>query len=321
MSECLGAALVGLIGGQGNSLLAACLCGGPDPSSLEAAWCISCISCISCIWCWCLACYRASGKDYKGKKGAQAASEVRQSKEINLAEGLRCSTATSGQAEQAHLLNCPNLELVQLQDELGQGAFGTVHRGSFQGEQVAVKVLPGDRFRPSEWDILSDLSRHRHPHILSARTCFWVNDTHYFVSELILGSDLETFLFGDACDNFAEELRFQASQTVQALEFLHNNMIGHFDLKGTNLLVDRSRCVNVIDFGMAEVVNTPLTARKVSTAHYLSCEIMLTNRQVDGSCFGLPADVWSLGVTLYYLWTGCLPFAGEENLPFDISCN
>ena len=182
--------------------------------------------------------------------------------------------------------------------------FCKVYHGIFQMQQVAVKVLARDSFRTSEWEIFADLSRHRHPHILSTRACFLSSDTNYLVSELILGSDLETFLLEVASDVDAQEFRFQAPQIVQAMEFLHNNMIGHFDLKGGNLMVDRSRCLKIIDFGMAEVVNAPLTARKMSTAHYLAPEIMLTKRQVEVSQgYGLPADMWSFGINLYHLWT------------------
>ena len=105
-----------------------------------------------------------------------------------------------------------------------------------QAEQVAVKVLPRDFFRSSEWDILSDLSTHRHPHILTIRSCFLINDTCYLVSELILGSDLETFLFGDALDDYAEELRFQAAQIVQLARWEMKNCTplwreAHFEVK------------------------------------------------------------------------------------------
>ena len=199
--------------------------------------------------------------------------------------------------------DCP-LQEVHLQEELGHGAFGKLYHGIFQVQQVAVKVLARDSFRTSEWEILTDFSRHRHPHTLSTRACFLSSDTYYLVSELILGSDLETFLLEVASDVYAQEFRFQAPQIVQAMEFLHNSMIGHFDLKGGNLMVDRSRCLKMIDFDMAEVVNAPLTARKMTTAHYLAPEIMLTNRQVEASQgYGLPADMWSFGVNLYYLWT------------------
>lgn len=66
-------------------------------------------------------------------------------------------------------------------------------------------------------------------------------------------------------------------------------------------MVDQSSCLKVVDFGMAEVVKAPLTSCKKSTAHYLAPEIMTINRQVEGlPGYGLAADVWSFGVTLYF---------------------
>ena len=88
--------------------------------------------------------------------------------------------------------------------------------------------------------------------------------------ELISGSELEalfsTVFLRITLPNFAS-LHFKY---VQAMEFLHSRMIGHFDLKGSNLMVGQCRCLKVIDFGLSEVVRGPLTSRKESTAHYLA---------------------------------------------------
>lgn len=106
---------------------------------------------------------------------------------------------------------------------------------------------------------------------------------------------------------------------VLVMEFRHSHDIGHFDLTGTNVMVDQSRTLKVIDFGMAEIDSGPLTVLKESTAHYLAPEIMRINRRMEAAPgYGLAADLWSFGVCLYYWYTGTMPFADEEGMPFDI---
>ena len=82
------------------------------------------------------------------------------------------------------------------------------------------------------------------------------------------------------------------------MDFRHSHDIGHFDLTGTNVMVDQSRTLKVIDFGMAEIDSGPLTVLKESTAHYLAPEIMRINRRMEAAPgYGLAADLWSFGCT------------------------
>ena len=132
--------------------------------------------------------------------------------------------------------------------------------------------------------------------------------------ELVAGSELEGLLRLDV-----EDLRWYAGQIVLALQFLHSQRIGHFDLKGQNVMVDDQGHLKLIDFGMSEVVEEPLCQPKESTAHFLAPEIMRINRHAAGvPGYGLPADVWSFGGCLYYFHLGYMPSACEENLIFDI---
>ena len=87
------------------------------------------------------------------------------------------------------------------------------------------------------------------------------------------------------------------------MDFRHSHDIGHFDLTGTNVMVDQSRTLKVIDFGMAEIVSGHLTVLKESTAHYLAPEIMRINRRMD-SAWLRPCrrslEFWCLLVLLVY---------------------
>ena len=112
---------------------------------------------------------------------------------------------------------------------------------------------------------------------------------------------------------------FFAWQIVPAIALLHGHNVGHFDLKGTNVMVDERRLWKIIAFGMFEVVGGPLTVLKESTAHYLAPEMMRINRRMEGlPGYGLAADIWGFGVCLYYWYAGSMPFADDEDRPFDI---
>lgn len=184
-----------------------------------------------------------------------------------------------------------------------------------------MKVIPGGRTSPQEARILSALAAQPRPNVLQLQACFSYKNELYLVTELMCGSDLDTVLVNawDNGDAYFDQLRAYASCLVQAIVFLHSHYIGHFDLKGTNIMVSRGGTLKLLDFGMAEVVMRPLTAPKQSTAHYLAPEVMRVNRSIDPqSGYGLAADVWSLGICLYYWYTWCFPFGHDENLPSDI---
>eukprot|EP00435_Cladocopium_sp_Y103_P052130 s2202_g16.t1 len=215
---------------------------------------------------------------------------------------------------------------LHLQDEeLGAGAFGSVRRGIFRDTAVAVKLLDHkhDCPIPKEVEILHCLSKLKHPCILDLHACLLHEDKLLMVTELIPGMDLERnleILLNEVSDsNYINELRFFARQIVGAVAFLHDHNVGHFDLKGTNVMVDERRMLKIIDFGMAEIVGGPLAMLKESTAHYLAPEIMRINRRMEGAPgYGLAADVWSFGVCLYYWYAGSMPFANDEDRPFDV---
>lgn len=217
---------------------------------------------------------------------------------------------------------------LHLQDEeLGAGAFGSVRRGIFRDNAAAVKPIDHhahDGPVPKEVEILHYLSKLKHPCILHLHACLLHEDKLLMVTELIPGRDLERNLailqLNEVSDShYINELRFFARQIVRAVAFLHDNNVGHFDLKGTNVMVDKRRVLKIIGFGMAEIVRGPLTARRESTAHYLAPEMMRINRRMEGAPgYGLAADVWSFGVCLYYWYAGSMPFANDEDRPFDI---
>jgi serine/threonine-protein kinase len=209
----------------------------------------------------------------------------------------------------------------RLDAQLGAGGMGSVYRGVhlLMEKPVAIKVL---REELAEDDLAAkrfqreakNASRLDHPHCLRV-TDFGVTDDNvrYLVMELVPGETL-----GEILDERGSlppgRAALIAAQVAQALAHAHGLGLVHRDLKPDNVLVDTAGgrdFVKVLDFGLAKLLDpenperrTQLTAHGVvfGTPEYMSPE-QATGREVDHR-----ADLYALGVLLYHMVTGLLPF-------------
>ena len=100
-----------------------------------------------------------------------------------------------------------------------------------------------------------------------------------------------------------------AIQIAQGLEAAHNNHIIHRDIKPQNIMISREGKVKVADFGIAKAVSAnTYTQNAIGSVHYLSPE------QARGGYSDEKSDIYSLGVTLYEMLSGTLPFAGDNTV-------
>jgi serine/threonine-protein kinase len=141
------------------------------------------------------------------------------------------------------------------------------------------------------------------------------NGAPYMVMEFLRGTDLRAMIKQRGRIPVAEAVDY-ALQTCEALAEAHGNGIVHRDLKPANLFLtnrpDGTPCLKVLDFGISKVMGAQdhemtRTQAVLGSPTYMSPEQMRSARNVDGR-----ADIWSLGVILYRLVTGRLPFQGES---------
>ena len=179
--------------------------------------------------------------------------------------------------------------------------------------KVAVKVLRQQyvhdeefirRFR-REAQAAASLS---HPNVVSIYDVGQEEDVHYIVMEYIEGKTLND-LIKEKAPLQVEDAVHYASQIADALDHAHHNEIIHRDIKPHNILIGKNGRVKVTDFGIARAATSSTitqTGSVVGSVHYFSPE------HAKGTNTGEKSDLYSLGIVMYQMLTGRLPFLGES---------
>ncbi|MEM7475847.1 MAG: protein kinase [Planctomycetota bacterium] len=204
---------------------------------------------------------------------------------------------------------------------LGEGANAAVWHAKDRslGRDVALKILRGtdayndterrqreERFRQET----QAAARLRHPNIVTLLEAGDIDGKPHIVFELIEGVTLREW-FGFVSTN-PLELAVVASQLADALHYAHMQGIVHRDIKPENILVDLSGKPFIADFGLAQIADKRITEADVSvgTVAYLAPE-QANSQAVDGQ-----ADVFSLGIVLFEMLTGGLPFRAKTRAEY-----
>ncbi|KAI6213357.1 hypothetical protein M3Y94_00140800 [Aphelenchoides besseyi] len=157
------------------------------------------------------------------------------------------------------------------------------------------------------------LQRCKHPFLTQMIYTFQSRDRLCFVMEFASGGDLYTLLNSEVQKHrtgFSESRsRFYGSEIVLALGYLHENAIIYRDLKLENILLDREGHIKIADFGLCkeDVSFADRTRTFCGTPEYLAPEILEDND------YGLSCDWWGLGVVLFELMCGRLPFYSQQH--------
>jgi serine/threonine-protein kinase len=207
----------------------------------------------------------------------------------------------------------------QVVRKLGAGGMANVYLAEDQelGRRVAIKIL-NDRHANDEQFVerfrreAKNAAALSHPNIVSIYDRGEAEGTYYIAMEYLDGRSLKELIVsrGPAPLNVAIEY---ARQILSALRFAHRHGIVHRDIKPHNVLVDADGRVKVTDFGIARAGASQMTEAGsiVGTAQYLSPE------QARGTNVDQRSDLYSLGIVLYELLTGTLPFNGDT--PVEIA--
>jgi eukaryotic-like serine/threonine-protein kinase len=200
--------------------------------------------------------------------------------------------------------------------KLGAGGMANVYLAEDQelGRRVAIKILDGrhaaddsfiERFR-REAKNAAGLS---HPNIVSIYDRGEAEGTYYIAMEYLSGRSLKELILTRGPTPIRIAIDY-TRQTLAAIGYAHRHGIVHRDIKPHNVVVDADGRLKVTDFGIARSATSQMTevGSIIGTAQYLSPE------QARGAPVDQRSDVYSVGVVLYEMLTGKVPFTGETPL-------
>ncbi len=216
-------------------------------------------------------------------------------------------------------INKPMLGRYEIEKELGKGTMGVVYLGRDTkiGRMVAIKTMTFSQdfeaeelkevtarfFREAE-----TAGRLSHPNIVAIYDVGEVRDLSYIAMEFLNGENLEQYTQPDHLLPLKKVVSIIA-HVAEALDYAHKQSVVHRDIKPANIMYDaKTEGVKVTDFGIARITNSNQTKTGMvfGTPSYMSPE-QLAGKKIQGT-----SDLFSLGITLYQLACGKLPFEGES---------
>lgn len=203
----------------------------------------------------------------------------------------------------------------EIMEEVGSGGMSVVYKAKCHvlNRYVAIKVL-----KPEFSDDKSFVSKFRieaqsaaglsHPNIVNVFDVGEENGFYYIVMELVEGITLKEYIQQNGRMPYQTALNF-ISQIAAGIEVAHEHHTIHRDIKPQNIIVSKNGTLKVTDFGIAKAATSNTVASSaMGSVHYISPE------QARGGYSDERSDIYSLGITLYEMLTGRVPFEGENNV-------
>ena len=207
----------------------------------------------------------------------------------------------------------------EILSKIGAGGMSDVYKAKdhILGRMVAIKVLKQEfsedinfvtKFR-TEAQSAAGLE---HPNIVNIYDVGSENGMHFIVMEYVEGITLKTYVEKKGQLSFKEATSI-AIQVARGIETAHNKAITHRDIKPQNIMISTDGKVKVTDFGIAKAISSnTISSDAMGSVHYASPE-QTRNGFIDGR-----SDIYSLGIVMYEMVTGRVPFDGESTVAVAI---
>ncbi|MCR4605025.1 MAG: Stk1 family PASTA domain-containing Ser/Thr kinase [Eubacterium sp.] len=201
----------------------------------------------------------------------------------------------------------------EIVEKVGTGGMADVYRAKDHrlGRYVALKVLKNEYSEDTKFvskfrQEAQAVAAITHPNIVSVYDVGEEEGMHYIVMEYVDGITLKRYIDQKGKLTVKEAVGI-ALQIAGGLDAAHSNNIIHRDIKPQNILISRDGTAKVSDFGIAKAASSnTITANAMGSVHYISPE------QARGGFSDEKSDIYSLGVSMYEMLSGTLPFTGES---------
>lgn len=208
----------------------------------------------------------------------------------------------------------------EILDKIGSGGMSDVYKAKCHklNRLVAIKVLK-EEFS-SDANFVSKFKMEAqaaamlsHPNIVNVYDVIDEGNIHYIVMELIEGITLKNYIAKKGYLEPRESIAI-AVQVAQGIAAAHEQNIIHRDIKPQNMIISRDGKVKVADFGIARAVSAQtLSSAAMGSVHYISPE------QARGGFSDARSDIYSLGITMYEMLTGKVPFEGDNTVTIALA--
>ncbi len=204
----------------------------------------------------------------------------------------------------------------EIKSRIGQGGMSCVFRAEDKilGREVALKVLKEEFSEDEEFvehfkNEARAAARLTHPNIVAVYDIVDSGKYHYIAMELVEGITLKNYIAKKGVLTNKETIGI-AIQAGEGIAEAHRNGIIHRDIKPQNIIISKDGKIKVADFGIAKAVSgDTLTSKSViGSAHYIAPE-QAKNGETD-----LRSDLYSLGITMYEMITGRVPYDGDNTV-------
>ncbi|MBQ8318792.1 MAG: serine/threonine protein kinase, partial [Lachnospiraceae bacterium] len=210
------------------------------------------------------------------------------------------------------MILCDRYEILEV---VGAGGMSIVYKARCHrlNRNVAIKVLKPEFARDQNFVTKFRVEAQAsagltHPNIVNVYDVYDDEGVHFIVMELVEGITLKDYIAQNGRLPMDRAIDF-ALQIASGLEAAHESHVIHRDIKPQNIIVSKNGNLKVTDFGIAKAASSnTLTSGAMGSVHYISPE------QARGGYSDERSDIYSLGITMYEMVTGRVPFEGDNNV-------
>ena len=203
----------------------------------------------------------------------------------------------------------------EILEKIGSGGMSDVYKAKDHklNRQVAIKVLKQEystdkNFVSKFWAEAQSAACLIHPNIVNVYDVGNDQGVYYIVMELVEGITLKKYIEKKGKLEIRESIGI-AMQVCQGIEAAHEQKIIHRDIKPQNIIISKDGKVKVTDFGIARAASSQtISSNAMGSVHYISPE------QARGGYCDERSDIYSLGIVMYEMLTGMVPFEGESTV-------